>query len=107
MVDGSCQRSFWLASFPGFPGFPASFHVAAERSWEAWERGYVLILLGLLGSSQVAAVLSVCYCHYSGIMEDITSVPEVRQVVPTSGEDNSHNFTVTTYSVAEVCIRAT
>lgn len=40
----------------------------------------------------------------SGIMEDVSMAPEVQQVVPTSGEDNSHNFTVTTYSIFEVCI---
>ena len=42
------------------------------------------------------------FSNIIGIMENITSAPEVQQVVPNVGENNKVNFTVTTFSVVEV-----
>ena len=42
------------------------------------------------------------FSNTTGIIENITSAPVVKQVVPNIGENNKVNFTVTTFSVVEV-----
>ena len=42
------------------------------------------------------------FSNTTGIIENITSAPVVKQVLPNIGENNKVSFTVTTFSVVEV-----